>query len=103
MARKDELLRALGPKGNTPTVAQLVDEILFIEGQLTDLKQLPFIKVHPSNPALQKATPAAGLYVKLNAQYNANLRSIASLCGVDNEGEDTPLRMWIKNRKEMIP
>ena len=50
-------------------VVPLIDELLFLEKQLTELKKLPFIKIHPDNPTLQKSTPAARQYRELLQQY----------------------------------
>lgn len=97
MDRRDELLNYLKGKTETAFVENLVDEVVFIEEQLTSLKKLPFIKVHPENPELQKATPASRMYVSLMAQYNANIRTLARLAGAVDVEEDSPLRAWAKN------
>lgn len=100
MTRKDELIKALGPKANSTMLGQMIDEVIFVENQLEEIKKLPFIKVHPSNPQLQKSTPAAALYIKLNAQYNSALRTLASLTGQSDSTEDSPLRKWANARSE---
>ena len=41
---------------------QLIEEADFIEDRLQELRKLPFIKVHPDNPELQKRTEASKLY-----------------------------------------
>lgn len=41
---------------------QLIEEAGFLEGRLEELRKLPFIKVHPDNPELQKRTEASKLY-----------------------------------------
>lgn len=96
MSRKDELMKFMGDKIDKAFVEPMVDEVIFLEGQLTELKKLPFIKVHPSNPELQKATPASRLYVSLMAQYNANIRTLSHLSGATETEEDSPLRAWAK-------
>lgn len=96
MDRKKELIKCLNGQIDERLVDQLIDEILFLEEQLKELSKLPFIKVHPDNPELQKATPAARLYTQLGAQYNSALRSLVSLTGGDGSGEDSPLRKWVK-------
>ncbi len=104
MNRKEELLKILNQKDsqNSVKAEQLVDEIVFIEEQLRELKKLPFITVHPKNPALQKATPAAKQYKEMMQQYNNSLRLLFRLSG-DMNGEteeESPLRRWAKSRKE---
>lgn len=41
---------------------QLLEEGAFLEEQLQGLRKMPFIKVHPDNPELQKRTEASKLY-----------------------------------------
>ena len=97
MTRKEELLKYMGDKVDREFVDHLIDEVVFLEGQLTELKKLPFIKVHPNNPEMQKSTPASKMYVSLMAQYNANIRTLAHLAGATETEEDSPLRVWAKN------
>lgn len=104
MTRKEELLKIINKSGsqNDIKAAQLIDEIVFIEEQLQKLKKLPFISVHPKNPALQKATPASKQYKEMMQQYNNSLRLLFRLTGDLNgeSEEDSPLRQWVKSRKE---
>ena len=104
MTRKEELLKIINKAGsqNDIKAEQLIDEIVFIEEQLRELKKLPFISIHPKNPALQKATPAAKLYKEMMQQYNNSLRLLFRLSGDINGDteEESPLRLWVKSRKE---
>ena len=43
-------------------VGRVIHEIVFLEDQLENLRQLPFIEVNPKNPSQQRATPAAKQY-----------------------------------------
>ena len=80
---------------------QLIDEIIFIENQLEELRKLPFISVNPKNPAQQKATPASKQYKEMMQQYNNSLRLLFRLSGDMGEvEEESPLRKWVKERKE---
>lgn len=96
MSRRQELLDCL--KIDETLVGNLVDEIIYLEDQIEAIKKLPFIKVHPTNPELQKATPASKLYIQLNAQYNSALRTLLSISNKDDGEEESPLRKWIKER-----
>lgn len=102
--RKKALLEIVTRTGSNNDIKakQLIDEIVFIEEQLRELKKLPFISVHPKNPALQKATPAAKLYKEMMQQYNNSLRLLFRLSGDINGDteEESPLRLWAKSRKE---
>lgn len=96
MSRKEQLLKYMRGKADAELVEHLVDEAVFLEEQLEELKKLPFIKVHPQDPQRQKATPAARMYVSLMAQYNANIRTLAHLSGTTETEEESPLRAWAK-------
>lgn len=99
MEREKELLELVG---DDVKAAQLVEEITFIEKQLAELKKLPFINVNPKNPMQQKATPAAKQYKELLQQYNNSLRLLFHLSGDlgGEQEEESPLRVWLKSRKE---
>ena len=96
MDRKQKLLKYLGDSANKELIEPLVDEVVFLEGRLSELKKLPFVRTNPRNPQLQKATPASRLYVSLMAQYNANIRTLASISGKNETEEESPLRIWAK-------
>ena len=104
MTRKEELLQIINKVGsqNDIKAGQLIDEIIFIEEQLVELKKLPFINVNPKNPMQQKVTPASKQYKELLQQYNNSLRLLFRLSGDMGETEEeSPLRRWIKGRKEL--
>ena len=42
----------------------LIEEVVFLEEQMTELKKLPFIRVNAKNPELQKKTEASKLASK---------------------------------------
>lgn len=103
MCRKDELVKLCSSlsETNKTATAQLVDEIAFLEGQLAELKQKPFIKYHPTDPTLQKTTPAAKLYKELLQQYNNCIKTLISVCGKAGEEEETsPLREYLKRMRD---
>ena len=103
--RKKALLEIINKAGsqNDIKAIQLVEEIVFLEEQLKELKKLPFISVNPKNPAQQKATPASKQYKELLQQYNNSLRLLLRLSGDigENTEEESPLRRWIRNRSEV--
>ena len=102
--RKQELLQIINKAGsqNDIKAAQLVDEVIFLEEQMVELKKLPFINVNPKNPMQQKTTPAAKQYKEFLQQYNNCLRLLFRLSGDMGESEEeSPLRRWIKGRKEL--
>lgn len=97
MTREEELAGLVGK--DDPKVRQLIDEIVFIEEQLIELKKLPFININPKNRMQQKATPAAKLYKELLQQYNNSLKLLLKVSGdLDDTAEESPLRAWVKGR-----
>lgn len=102
MTRRQELEKIVCKAGtdNDIKARQLIDEIIFLEVQMQDLRELPFIKVNPKNPIQQKATPAAKMYKETLQQYNNSLRLLFRLTGDMGETEeDSPLRRWVKSRE----
>ena len=83
---------------NQILLGNLLDEIIFIENQLVELKKLPFISVNPNNNAQQKATPASKQYKELLQQYINALKVIAKSSGQDLDNEESPLRKWVKKK-----
>ena len=103
MDRKEELMSIVESIDNNTKIIllPLIDEILFIEEQLVELKKLPFIKVHPKNPDMQKATPAAKQYKELLQQYTNAIKVLSRATGTDESDEESPLRKWIRSRKDV--
>ena len=103
MDRKTELLSLLKDGGQDELKArQLIDEIVFLEQQMIELKKHPFIAVNPKNPAQQKPTAASKQYKEFLQQYNNSLRLLLRITGdIGGESEEeSPLRAWLKSRKE---
>ena len=101
MSRKDELLKYAGDE-LSDLITNLVDEMLFLEGKLSELKKYPFLQVHPKDPAVQRATPAAKQYKEFLQQYNSCIKIIESIIYKDkradaDEVEESPLRKWFKD------
>lgn len=98
--RREELEKLIKPE-ELPKARFLVEEVLFIEARLAELRRLPFLKVDQANPMRQKATPAAKQYKELLQQYNNSLKLLFRISGDDAEAEgESPLRAWLKSRKE---
>lgn len=98
MNRKDELLKIFSEiEDINGIITPLIDDVVFLEERLTELRTLPFIRVNPNNSAEQKATPAAKMYKEFLQQYN---NCIKILCGVLNKNgveDESPLRSFLKN------
>lgn len=99
MTRKQELEKIFsGMEDVKEIVTPMIEDVVFLEEHLTDLRKLPFIRVNPNNAADQKATPAAKQYKEFLQQYN---NCIKILCGVLNKNgveDESPLRAFMRNR-----
>lgn len=74
-------------------IQPLIDEVIFLEVQMQDLKQYPFISVNPKNPAQQKKTESAKLYKECSQSYMNAIRILCSLLHkVDGTAEDELLK-----------
>ena len=92
MTRKEELLKLLN---NDITYLPLVTEMVYLEDQLDELRELPKIKVHPQDKTKQKTTPAAKLYKEYLQQYTNIVRILMKATGIDENEEESPLRRWM--------
>ena len=95
MTRKQELLQLLD---NDITYVPLINEMVYLENQLDELRELPKIKVHPEDKTKQKTTPAAKLYKEYLQQYTNIVRILMKATGTDEADEDSPLRRWTNER-----
>lgn len=100
MDRKSELM-ALIPEDAKELVGSVIDEVVFLEDRLTELKKLPFIQVHPQDPSKQRNTPASKMYKEFLQQYINCIKMIEYVIYKDkrlegDEVEDSPLRKWFK-------
>lgn len=85
-SRRDQLdkIFSVVAENERDLLSPLLDEVCFLEDQMAALKQLPFISVHPTKPALQKPTAAAKQYKECSQSY---MNAIRILCGVLNKTE----------------
>lgn len=82
--------------GEDATTSKLIDEAIYLEGELDELRKLPKIKVDTKNKARQKATPAARLYRENLQQYTNIMKVLIRVAGIEDVEEDSPLRAWMK-------
>lgn len=104
MSRREDLEKIVFKDGtnNNIKASKLIEEIIFLEEQMAYYRSLPQIKVHPDDPQLQKATPAAKLYKESLQQYNNSLRLLLRITGDLGEAdEESPLRRWARSREEI--
>lgn len=103
MNRKEELLKVFDDvEGVKEVITPLIDDVVFLEERLTELRDLPFIRVNPKNPADQKATPAAKQYKEFLQQYNNCIKILCSTLTKNAAEEESPLRAFLKGRERNV-
>lgn len=98
MERKSELLEQLPDDATRSMMEPLIDDIVFLEEMLHNLRKLPFIRISDKDPNRQKATSAAKQYKEMLQQYNNSMKVLRSAMNKNDDGDDSELRKWFKNR-----
>jgi len=86
--------------GDDPLLRELINDAVFLEAEIEDLRKLPAIKVDPNNPERQKQTAAAKLRKEDMQQYTNIMKILLHASGADEAEEESPLRMWMRKRAE---
>ena len=75
-------------------IAPLLPEVAFLEERLVELRGLPHLRVHPTNPARQEVTAAGKQYKELLQQYGNYIKILqTTLYRGGGEGDDALLKM----------
>lgn len=74
----DEVFRGVSDEMKQ-LVDPLLDEVVFLEQRMSELKKLPAVVYNPKNPAQQKATPAAKQYKECSQSYMNAIRILAGI------------------------
>lgn len=83
-------------------LSPLIDEVVFIEANLEELKKLPFIAVNPANPQQQRYTVAYKQYKELFQQYTGAVKILLGVIDDKTEGKESPLQQYFKKRMEEL-
>ena len=89
-------------EGKKAIVNNLIDEAVFLEGQLAELKKFKFLKskiVKKSDGEevlLQKITAAGKQYREFLQTYTNIMDKLAKIYGKDESEEESPLREYLK-------
>lgn len=98
MSRREDLLncfKKIEPE-KKEVIIKLVDYTVELEERLDEIRKLPMIEVHPTNPMRQRATPASKMYKDLLGQYNVCIKNLRSVLGNNDQTEESPLRLYLK-------
>lgn len=98
--RRKEII-SLVPKESLQLVDDVIDNIVFLEEKLEELKAFPFIQVDPKDHMRQRSTPASKQYKEFLQQYINCIKVIESVIYKDKRlesetPEESPLRKWFK-------
>ena len=98
MGRADELHKIFEDvdEGKRAIVNNLIDEAVYLETQLTELKKYPFIKFHPQNPNLQKITAAGKQYREFLQTYTNIIDKLCRVYANEEAEDESPLRAFLK-------
>lgn len=103
MTRKDELLQLFNAIEDTKSIiSPMIDDLIFLEDRLQELRKLPFLRVNPKDPSMQKPTPAAKQYKELLQQYNNCIKILTGILRKDAPEEESPLRAYLEARKAAL-
>lgn len=86
--------------GMRSIVQPLIAETAYLEEELDFLRGLPKIKVHPTDPQKQQATPAAKMYKELLQQYTNCIKVLTGILRKEAPEEESPLRQWLEERRK---
>lgn len=106
MSRKEQLV-ALVPEDSLDLVNDVIDEVIFLESKLEELKALPFIQINPKNTMQQRSTPAAKMYKEFLQQYINCIKTVEYVIYREkrlegDEVEESPLREWFKKHNATV-
>jgi hypothetical protein len=97
MDRKQELIEIIRHGEHDEAIAcRLIDEVVFLERRLVELREYPFLAINPKNPEQQRQTPAAKQYKELLQQYTNAIKILMKMSGDSECVEESPLRAFMK-------
>lgn len=104
MSRLDELHELFKDidDGKRKIVCKLIEEAVFLEGQMAALKEYPFIKFHPTNKDLQKVTAAGKQYRDLLQTYTNIIDKLCRIYGKEEGEGESPLREFQEKAAEYM-
>lgn len=101
MSRIEELKKIIDDVDSNVKILiyPLLEEIVFLEEQMNDLKKMPFIRVNPNNNTLQKPTTASKQYKECSQSY---MNAIRILCGLLTKQDNSAENELFKKLEEFL-
>lgn len=72
-----------------------IDELVFLENRLKELRKLPFIRVHPKNSEKQESTKASKMYKDLSQIYDNKIKIFLSLVQDKSDENESPFKQYL--------
>mgnify|MGYP006932493520 CR=1 FL=1 len=105
MSEREKALREIfeGVEDAQKCIAdKVIGEIVFLEEKLAELKQLPFIRVHPNNAAKQVATPACKLYKEFMQSYLNGVKVLEAIVRRAGIEKDDEFDEWLEEQQSQM-
>lgn len=104
MTRKEQLEKIFNEidESKRTLVQPLFNDVIYLEDQLTKLRVLPKIRIHPNNPERQEVTPAGKLYKEYMQSYLNAIKVLQTILYREDEKGESPLLRMLKEFKESV-
>lgn len=98
MERKEELIKMFCNLGDCvkTLIDPILDEVVFLEKQLMELKKLPLISINPKNSFQQRITAAGKQYKEYMQSYTNVIKSLCSLLNGQGDDDTDPVAEFMK-------
>lgn len=95
--RKEELIHLFDDFdiGKKTIALNLIGEMVYLEDEIEKVKKLPFLRIHPERPDLQKSTPASRLYHTYVTEYLNIVRILVTMSKKGDDELESPLRSFL--------
>ena len=80
-------------------MVNLVEEMMYLEKELSKLRTLPKIRVTKRDKYNQKPTAASKLYKEYLQQYLNVIKTLSKITDCEEDEEESPLRAWLRKRE----
>ena len=99
ISRKDELNAIFSDVDENihKVVTELIDDVVFLEDRMRQLKTLPFLRIHPTDKTLMKPTAAARQYKECSQSY---MNAIRILVGILKKTDEDAAAELLEKLKE---
>lgn len=102
MERKEELENLFEgmDESKKSLINPMIDEIVFLEKRLVELKKLPLISVNPKNEHQQKITAAGKQYKEYMQSYTNVVKVLSAFLVSDAKNEYDPVAEFMQKMKQ---